>query len=69
MTTELYYDQNDLTDVFNFELTLEQRKSVTKEKNRILKEEYHAFNYVVTSHIINEVFERSMMLKYYCKTK
>ncbi|MCP4761113.1 MAG: hypothetical protein GY870_04975 [archaeon] len=69
MTTEKYYNENDMNEVFNFELTKEQRQAVRLERNRILREEYHAFNHVVNMDVMENAFERAMMTKYYAAKK
>jgi len=65
MATEKIYNENDMNDVFNFELTKEQRNNVRTERVRIIKEEYEGMT--ITTGIINAAFERAMMLKYYAK--
>ena len=69
MTTENFYNENDPTEVFNFKLTKEQRDDVRLERNRILREEYHANGHVVNMEVMENAFERAMMTKYYAAKK
>jgi len=69
MTTEKFYNENDMNEVYNFELNKEQRQAVRIERNRILREEYHAHGHVVNMEVMENALERAMMTKYYAAKK